>query len=127
MIYQELGLSQRSLNDYGFRTKKNTKPLLVGGIQSALWGEGGKNGLTIRSPFLASELGAFTDEFEAAKGFHDDLVMALGLALWGLQNFTGYANLRQRPSEKIIPSASGLLPFDDVFGNRRESRFGYDL
>lgn len=71
------------LTDMGFRTSSRTKPLLIGRLQRDLG-----DGMRIHSEALRGELSTFveTDKgtMEAIQGCHDDRVMALACANWGV-------------------------------------------
>lgn len=73
-----------SLVRQGFRTTSKSKPMLIGKLRKYV-----AKIITIYSPDLKGELDSFiekpTGELGAAEGCHDDRVMGLGCAVWGIE------------------------------------------
>jgi hypothetical protein len=70
---------------WGFQTNKQTKQILIGTLREAL----AKDTILIRDIETAKQMAHYVlnnEKYEAAAGYHDDMVMALALALqMGLQ------------------------------------------
>ena len=80
-----------TLMQFGFRTTKRTKPILIGNLRTMLIKD-----LTIHSPSLNDELSTFIEhengELGAQENCHDDRVIASALAAIGMSRAALYAS-----------------------------------
>ncbi|MBP9758740.1 hypothetical protein KBD45_03520 [Candidatus Dojkabacteria bacterium] len=126
----------RSTSDYkipegieipGFQTSRKTRPLLIKSIIEHMR----EGNLILHSQRLLSEMKTFImkgDRPEAEQGYNDDLIFALGLALYirdtEYGNIALTNNMHKAMLESIIignnPSAS--VPTEDYFPGRRDEK-----
>ena len=92
----------------GHTTNKRTKPLMVGSLRTEL-----AQGLIIYSEGLVGECATFEDTLEAAKGCHDDRVIALALANKGVEEVG--LNPCYGKTRISVPTA---FEYDAIFASR---------
>jgi hypothetical protein len=80
----------KTLRKVGFVTNAKTKPMIINNFIELLT----TNQILINSKDLLSEMKLYSFEdgkMNASRGYHDDLVMAMALAIEGLNNGVPYA------------------------------------
>ena len=100
----------------GFNTNRKTKYILLGKLRQAV-----ATDLTFYSQELGAELSAFTEELKAVEGYHDDLVIALALANYGVEEALKHLSWEKSNQNFYRVSQLGEVPgapFDALFGQK---------
>ena len=109
-----MAYTKRKKSLVGFNTTASTKPLLVKTLQDNI----NEDGYILRSSRLLSELSIFSYlsnnriGAEPGKGNHDDLVMAMALALYGVKDA-----LLDDPRKMMIMSSNSLKREEEIKEN----------
>jgi len=102
LLYRDKFTENDKLMDFGHRTTRRSKPLMVGNLKTAL-----AKTLVIHSPFLVSELSSFIEHengsLGAEEGCHDDRVIACACFEQGRKRAQ---IIKAKPSVEIIQGAS---------------------
>ncbi len=103
-----------NITEAGHTTNRRTKPLMVGALRTDM-----AKGLTIYSTALVGECATFEDTLEAAKGAHDDLVIALALANKGIYELKSYQTWFNEADR--LPD---VHDFSSIFASRNPGNYG---
>lgn len=108
----------------GFQTTRKTRPMLIKSIIAHMR----EGGLLINSVRLLSEMKTFImkgDRPEAEQGFNDDLIFALGLALYvrdtEYNNVSLSANMYKSMLDAFSVSSSSSVGFEKDFAHRNNA------
>jgi hypothetical protein len=131
----------RSTSDYkipegieipGFQTSRKTRPLLIKSIIEHMR----EGGLTLHSHRILAEMKTFIvkgERPEAEQGYNDDLIFALGLALYVRDteygNVTMASNMYKSMLDSIIVSTNSTasIPSEDYSPGKRDESYKKDL
>lgn len=122
------GKMLEQMDEYGFKTRRETRPLLMANLTRYVMGNRIKD---LRDPRLKDECNNFVynerGKPEAQRGKHDDLVMALALALEAISQYARLA--APLPAPRVPPRPThdhaAALQWDIKYGYRAPKKSPY--